>query len=74
MSRKALLKHIRNTHPEDYPYDKGGRPKVEKIDNVRDIYAGRASYLFIEQEEEKRPVGRPRKRKETRGRPKNIVK
>ena len=72
MSRKALLKHMRNTHP-GYVYNaKGGRPKVKKIDNVEDMYAGPASYLFIEQEEEKRPVGRPRKRKETRGRPKKI--
>ena len=72
MSRKALLKHIRNTHPEDYPYDKGGRPKVEKIDDPRDMHAGPASYLFIEQEEEKRPFGRPRKRKHAGGRPKKI--
>ena len=59
-------------HPTNIPCSKAGRPKLEKIEDVRELYAGPASYLFIEQDEEKRPVGRPRKRKETRGRPKKI--
>ena len=58
-------------HPEFDYHQKVGRPKLDQIDDIRDTYAGPASYLYIEQ---KRSVGRPKKKKETRGRPKKIVK
>ena len=55
-------------------YEQLIRSKALLKEDMRDMYAGTAPYLLTEQKEEKRPVGRPRKRKHTGGRPKNIVK
>ena len=74
LSRKGLLEHIRLKHPYFQFDGVPGRPKKEYIEDMRDMYAGTAPYLFTKQKEEKRPVGRPRKRKHTGGRPKKIVK
>ena len=56
----------------DSESDKSSAPEeFDHVADVRERYAGPASYLYIEQ---RRSVGRPRKKKGTRGRPKMILK